>query len=329
VGFWKIRVQMGGWIRWSNLSWHPAFAGCDISDAQDAGISADVSSADGHATPPGFTVPVARGTRAEVIGVTGAGAPPAVALAGPGGQRLVAPADHPVSDAREVVLHDPSTNNTFVIIHAPAMGRWTVTEMPGSAPITGVRYATTLPEVSVRARVTGVGHRRAVAYRIRRIPGQTVTLLERGPGFERPIGHVVGGGSGRIVFAPAPARGGRRQIVAEVEQYGHPRVELVVANYIAPPPSPLGRPSGLHAVRRGTSILVRWRGVPGAMAYLVEVSAGGRRSITTAVEGSRFTFRGAAPASPASITVAALDSHRRGARSSLRVPPAEHRRRSR
>jgi hypothetical protein len=117
--------------------------------------------------------------------------------------------------------------------------------------------------------------------------------------------------------------------VAEVEQYGHPRVERVVASYVAPPPAPLGRPSGLHAVRRGTSLIVTWRGVPGALAYMVEVAAGRRHAITTVVRGRRFTFRGIASASAASITVTALDSRRRGARGSLHVPPAEHRRRAR
>jgi sugar lactone lactonase YvrE len=329
VGFWKIQVQMGGWIRWSNLSWHPAFAGCDISDAQDAGVSADVSRVAGRATAAQFTVPVRRGTRAEIIGVTGGGAPPAVALVGPRGQRLLAPADHPVSDAGEVVLHDPTTNNTFVIVHAPQAGRWTVTPLPGSAPITAVRFATTLPDVSVHARVIGAGRRRAVEYRIRRITGQTVMLFERGPGWERPIGRLAGGGSGRIGFAPAPAPGGRRQIVAEVDQYGHPRAERVVASYIAPPPAPLGRPARLHATRRRTSLVVSWRGVPGAMAYLVSVTAGRKHPITTVVQGRQFTFRGITPATAALIAVTALDYRRRGARSSLHVPPAEHRRESR
>jgi hypothetical protein len=156
-----------------------------------------------------------------------------------------------------------------------------------------------------------------------------VTLLERGPGWERPIGHIVGGGAARIAFAPAPARGGRRQIVAQVDQYGHPRAERVVASYIAPPPAPLGRPTGLHAVRRGTLLLVSWRGVPGAMAYLVQVATGRRQAITTVVRGHRFTFRGIAASSVASISITALDSRRRGARGSGHVPPAEQRRRSR
>jgi virginiamycin B lyase len=160
VGVWKFQVQMGGWISWSDLSWHPAFAGCDVSDAQDAAASADVSRVAGRATAAQFTVPVARGTRDEIIGAIGAGAPPALALDGPRGQRFVAPGDHPVSDAHEAVLHDPRTNNTFVVVHAPAAGRWTVTALPGSAPITGVRYATRLPDVSVRAGVTGAGRRR-------------------------------------------------------------------------------------------------------------------------------------------------------------------------
>jgi hypothetical protein len=328
VGFWKFQVQVGGWISWSDLSWHPTFAGCDISDAQDAGASADVSRADRRGAAAGFTVPVARGTHDEIIGVTGAGAPPAVMLTGPGGERLSAPADHRVNGARDVVLHDPTTNDTFVIQHAPAAGRWTVTPLSGSVPIARVRYATTLPGVSIRARVSGTGHRRTLTYRIR-IRGQAVTLLERGPGFERPIGHVIGGGSGRIAFAPAPAHGGLRQIVAVVQQYGHPRTERVIANYIAPPPAPLGRPVGLHARRRGNSLIVTWRSVPDAIAYEVTVTAGGRHPITTVVRGRQFTFRGVAPASAASVRVTALDSRRHGARSSLHVPPVKHRRRSR
>jgi hypothetical protein len=156
-----------------------------------------------------------------------------------------------------------------------------------------------------------------------------VRLFERGPGWERPIGRVVGGGSGRIAFAPAPARGGRRQILAEVDQYGRARTERVVASYLAPPPAPLGRPAGLQATRRGTSLLIGWRGVAGAMAYLVEVTAGRSHTITTVVRGRRFTFRGIAPAVGASITVTALDSRRRGPRSSLHVRPAKHRRKSR
>jgi hypothetical protein len=330
VGVGIFSVQMGGWIRWSNLSWHPAFAGCDVSDAQDAGASADVARAGARAAAAaGFAVPVARGTRDEIIGVTGAGAPPAVALAGPHGERLSAPADRLVESVREVVLHDARTDTTFVVIHAPAPGRWTVAAEPGSPAITAVRYATRLPDVSIHASVTGAGHRRALVYRIRRIRGQTVTLLERGSGWERPIGRVLGGGSGRIAFAPAPAPGGRRTIVAEVEQYGHPRAECVVASYVAPAPARLARPAGLHAARRGTSLIVGWRGVAGAMAYLVEVTAGRRHVITTVVSGRRFTFTGLAPVTSAFVAVRALDNRQRSAASSLRVAPAERKGRGR
>jgi hypothetical protein len=329
VGVGIFSVQMGGWIRWSNLSWHPAFAGCDVSDAQDAGASADVTRAGGGTAAAGFSVPVARGTRDEIIGVTGAGAPPAVTLAGPDGEHLIAPADGPVESAREVVLHDARTDTTFVVIHTPAPGRWTVAAGPGAPAIAAVRYATRLPDVSIHARVTGAGHRRALVYRIRLIRGQTVTMLERGSGWERPIGHAVGGGSGRIAFAPAPAPSGRRTIVAEVEQYGHPRTERVVASYVAPPPARLGPPAGLHAVRRGTSLIVSWRGVPGAMAYLVEVTADRGHAITTVVRGRRFTFTGLAPATSASVVVRALDSRQRSAGSLLRVEPAKRKGRGR
>jgi hypothetical protein len=65
------------------------------------------------------------------------------------------------------------------------------------------------------------------------------------------------------------------------------------------------------------------------MAYLVSVTAGRKHPITTVVQGRQFTFRGITPATAALIAVTALDSRRRGARSSLHVPPAEHRRESR
>jgi hypothetical protein len=154
-------------------------------------------------------------------------------------------------------------------------------------------------------------------------------MLERGSGWERPIGHVVGGGSGRIAFAPAPGPSGRRAIVAEVEQYGHPRTERVVASYVAPPPARLHPPAGLHAVRRGTSLIVSWRGVPGAMAYLVEVTAGRGHAITTVVRGRRFTFTGLATGTLASVAVRALDSRQRSAASLLRVEPAKRKGRGR
>ena len=323
-------VWVGVGVHWVSPIPYTMWGNCDLGRERDAGAmpSADVGHLVGRAVGSAFMVPVGRGTRYEVIGATGAGAPPAVALEGPRGQRFTAPGEQPMLGAREVVLHDAATNTTFVIIRKPSAGRWTVSALPGSPQITAVRFAATLPPVSVHARVNGTGHRRTLAYRIDRTPGQVVEFFERGDRWERPIGRVTGGGRGTIHFAPAPAGRGRRAIVAVVKQFGRTRRELTVTSYVAPPPAPLGRPAGLRVVRRGTSLIVGWRAVSGAMAYAVEVTTGRRHAVTTVVRGRRFTFRGVAPATPALITVTALDSRRRSAPGSVHVGGAKHRRRS-
>jgi hypothetical protein len=102
-------------------------------------------------------------------------------------------------------LHDQRTKATFVILRAPAAGRWTLSSQAGSASITGVHSATSLPPVSVKARVAGTGRRRLI-YGIARIPGQTVRFLERGAKSPSVIGQVNTGGRGTIRLAPGPAR---------------------------------------------------------------------------------------------------------------------------
>ena len=86
--------------------------------------------------------------------MNGSTAPPAVVLSGPGAEHLIAPSDHPVLDRRYLVLHDQRTKATFVILRAPAAGRWTLSSPPGSASITAVHFATSLPPVSVKAHVS-------------------------------------------------------------------------------------------------------------------------------------------------------------------------------
>jgi hypothetical protein len=334
IGLFGWDVQVGGWIRWSNLSWHPVFAGCDVSAAQDAQASrsADVARVSGRAAQTGFTVRVASGTRDEVIGMTGAGAPPAVALTGPRGQSLTVPSDHPVLSAREIVVHDTKTATTFVILRAPSAGRWTVSALPGSPAVTGVQFATTLPPASIKAKVTGAGRFRTLSYRIVRIPGQAVQFFEHGDHWERPIGQVTGGGAGAIRFTPAPAAAGRRRIVAQVEQYGHPREETTVASYLAPPPPRLVSPGALRAARRGGSLKLTWRPVAGAGAYAITIHTSDRRTVSTVVPRPRFTLLRFGAATTALVTVTPLDATGRGPIArimirSARARPGRHRRR--
>jgi hypothetical protein len=319
LGDWE--VSLGGALDWP-VSWHPIFAGCDIGEERDAAPTAGGARA--HDALAGFAVPVARGTRYEVVGVSGDTAPPAVVLSGPGGEQLIVPSDHPVLGRRYLVLHDPTTKATFVILRAPAAGRWTLSPQPGSASITGVHFATSLPPVSVKARVAGTGRRRRLTYSITRIPGQTVRFLERGAKSLSMIGQVNTGGRGTIRFAPASGPRGTRHIVAIVEQYGRPRTELTVASYVAPGPRRLVRPRRLRAARTGASLKLTWRPVAGAWAYAITIRTSDGRAISTVVPTPRFTLLGVASTTTARAAVRSLDAHQRGPWASISIRAAMH-----
>ena len=307
---------------------------CDLSSEQDATAKppdADASRVRRRAADASFTVPVAPHTRYDVIGVIGAGGPPAVVLAGPHGEELSAPADHPIRSAGEDVLHDIKSNTTYVIIHAPTAGRWTVSAAPGSPALTAVHYATSLPPVSIKASVTGTGRARKLTYRIVRIPGQVVRFFERGARWQRSLGSVAGGGAGAIRFTPAPAAAGRRQIIAEVEQYRHPREETTVASYLAPPPPRLVSPAALRAARSAGALKLTWRPVAGAGAYAITIHTSDRRTVSTVVPRPRFTLLRFGAATTARVTVTPLDATSRGPTTRImiraaRPRPSRHRR---
>ncbi len=297
-----FHLHVGAWVDWDTGDTGVMWTGCDVGRVRDVPVAQAAQAASG--------VTVAPGTAYEIVGVDGAGAAPAVTLNGPGGARVDVPATGVVRDARAAVLHAGTT--TFAILRAPAAGRWTVAPQAGSAPIARVRAATSLPPVRVRARVTGRGRADVLAYRVRRIPGQTVRFIERGAGWQRALGMATGA-RGRLRFTPA-AIAGRRQVVAIATQSGRPRVELTVARFTAPGPPRLTRPRGLRAVRRGKAIVLRWRPVPGATAYEVRVGPA-----TAVVTRPRYTVR----APRARITIRALSATGRGPAAAMRAGPRD------
>jgi hypothetical protein len=320
-------LHIGGALNWDPLRFRPMFDGCDVGVERDAPPMLSRDGVSGRVAQRGFTVPIARGTRYEIIGIDGSGAPPAVALHGPRGEHFETPLGHPVLRGRYQVLHDAGTRSTFVIVGAPGAGRWTVTALPGSSPVTAVHFATSLPAPSVAASVVRAGRRLRLSYRIGRVPGQVVRFVERGPRSLAPIGTVRGGGHGTLRFAPASGPAGRRAVVAIVEQDGRPRAEIVVAHFHVPGPARLGRPRMLRAARRGTSLVMSWHGVDGARAYALTIVTSDRRRVTTVVRTGRFTLFDVAPSTTARMTVAALDPHERGPKASLTIhPAAKHRR---
>ena len=256
---------------------------CDVDEWHAAPATAAQAIGGAH------SLSIGTGLDAAVIGVQGDGGVPHVALRGPGGAVVPAPASASgiVRGDGYALIHSPADNSTYVIVAKPESGRWSVEPQPGSAPIEEVRSADTLPDPSVSAKVTRVrGGKQRVRYLVKRIPGQVVRFREVGGGASAPIG-TARGARGTLTFRPAFGRAGVRKIVAEVVQRGAPRAALDVARYRAYAPRPLTAPRGLKLTRKGERMTVTWKPVAGAVRYVVEVETGDGRSMMYEPKGRR------------------------------------------
>lgn len=215
-----------------------------------------------------FALP--RGLPAAELRLAGAGAAPGALLTGPGGLRVEYPAGATDRMQRSGVqiVSLPHLGRTHIRLVRPRAGRYTVDDVPGAPTITSVEVARGLPQPSVRGRVRRTsGGRRLLTFRVRRIAGQRLRFFEQGGGVTKALGATARA-RGRLRFRPATGPGGRRTVVALVEQNGTPRARVTVARYRVSASRP-GRVSGLRVRRRGQSLLITWRGARGAQRYAV------------------------------------------------------------
>ncbi|MBE2314379.1 hypothetical protein DVA67_000205 [Solirubrobacter sp. CPCC 204708] len=240
---------------------------CDLKDWR-------VEKAKASAASPGEkTIVLPKGKRAIMVAVRGAGAAPQVQLRGPGGTKIAAPG----KTERSLAFTNSGTQTTYVVLSRPRGGRWTITPA-GGATIAAVSSAELRPAVKVRARVGGSGRTRTLKYSVARQAGQTVRFEERGTAADHVLGTVRGGGKGTLRFRPADGRGGKRTIVAVVEQDGLPRKRLTVASYIAPARVKPGIPRALKVTRRASAAsgtaptTIAWRPAANADRYSVRVT---------------------------------------------------------
>lgn len=290
------------------------FGDCDISRARDvrpaAADAASIGRRSRAATTIAFRV-LAGGARL-LVGVKGAGGPPAFSLTGPGGVHVDVPASGVRNNASSLVFHDRYHGITYVGLSQAARGTWHVTAAPGSPELTEVRTGTTLRPVAVRARVVRSGRRYRLLYAGPKVLGQAVRFLERGGGSVAVIGLATGGGRGSLPFTPRAGDGMPRTIVAVITQDGRPRAVRSVGTFRTPLLRRPARPSGLRLTRSGSRLLARWRPVRGATRYLVAVRSGDGRTPVIATTRTIAVLPGFAPASAATIEVEALAGHLRG-----------------
>ncbi|MEX2105798.1 MAG: hypothetical protein WD810_02760 [Solirubrobacterales bacterium] len=182
----------------------------------------------------------------------------------------------------------------------------------------------------IRASVGGKGRRRSVRFRAPRRAGQRITFAEEAKRVYREIGST-GKSRGTLSFRPASGPGGKRRIVAIVEQDGVPYEKLTVARYAAPATPRPARPRRVVVRRRGGRLIVGWSRVRGVSGYEVRVSLprDGRRLLFFPSPRKRgVRVSGVERSDLARVTVAAIGRDlRTGRAAKATVKPAGKRRR--
>jgi hypothetical protein len=232
---------------------------CDVGPWKVSKASASA------AGPKTVELPGGRGALVAVRGITG---PPRVTLHGPHGEIVETPADtnEALRGQSAVAFANRGLKTTYVVLAHPVAGHWRVT----GDGIAEVRTAPVRPQPKVSATLRG--HR--LAYRITPVKGQRVTFEEHGRGVSRTIARATR--SGRVKFRPADGRGGRRTIVALVEQDGLPRRRITVARFTAPPRRLPAKPGAVKIgggaqIARARGVAITWRPAKRAVRYGVTV----------------------------------------------------------
>lgn len=266
--------------------------GCDVS-SYAASMQARLADASTH-----DVVTVGAGLPQENIVVQGSTAAPQITVTAPNGETVSSAVGSAAKSKHMLVFSDPAAKRTYVLIGEPPAGRYTIDTQTGSPTITSVRHADGLPAPRVTVAVTGTGSTRSLTYDVLPIAGQTVTFAERASGVAGIIGSSSGA-SGKITFTPAAGPKGKRQIVAEVQENGVPRTNIVVASYIAPPQAKLPPPKFVHVKRAHGGVTVTWAKVSHAAHYAVHIQLSDGRDEAPLLGPKAQTFK--IPAVAASI----------------------------
>jgi hypothetical protein len=259
----------------------------------------------GAGAPLAFTVKRGEGT--ANVHLDGAGGAPAVQVAGPDGEVLEsAPNDIRVGTHLRVLAHE-EVDTTWIGVDDAKPGTYTVTPMPGSAPITGMSETRPEPGERLKASVTGKGDTRVLHYDVGSAPGQLVRFYERGAATWQELGNARTG-KGTIRFTPASGPGGKREIVAAIEVDDLPGPDVTVATFKAPAPPKAGAVKRVRARRQGKKLAVIWRPAENADRYRVVATLrdGVQRAIEVSGRRSKARIGRLSATQPGRVMVSAL-----------------------
>jgi hypothetical protein len=325
-------INIGGGVQWRRVTepflW--PFDGCKWSRFAEPNVhgsrAVTAQAGDPH------VVEIRRGDPSRAIELEGTDGAPLVRVTTPGGKVVEGkPGPGITVDGGIRIVRSESLRMTVVGLENPPPGRYRIEPVGSSVAATEITEAEDLPPARVDVQMSGSGAsasqlggsgtRRTLRYSIRRRPDQRVTFLETGPGGSRQIGTVSGGGKGVLRFSPAPGRG-RRTIEAQFELAGLPAERRTVARFT--PPSPrLARPARVRVRRRGKTLVVSWKRVPGATRYEVVTDFRSGRQRLTKTRRRSTTLRRIRRSDGGRVRVRALADMRQGRPSSARFRALE------
>ncbi|MGA2006840.1 MAG: hypothetical protein ABSH27_04690 [Solirubrobacteraceae bacterium] len=321
-------VSAGVGYHWGDSGPSFSIGSCDLSPYRVDVSAASAADASTH------TVHVPAGLPNEMIKLVGVGGAPDISITGPDGLAASTANGAKVFPKPFAIFRVAQQDVTYVAIIHPPAGDYTIRANTGSPAIAQVLQADGISP-SVTARVSGTGDRLRLLYTVKPEPAQRVAFFERAA----QVYHLIGStenAHGALAFTPAPGPAGKRQIVAEVTQSGAPvsltpsgsptnAADIVVATYSAAGPRRLGRVGRLIARHTGTTVVVKFDGVPGASRYDATLSLSNGERVLYVVNGHALTIRGVSGDLDGKVTVEALGNDattRDGPSASVQIPRA-------
>ncbi len=139
-----------------------------------------------------YTVRVPSADTALVLKAQGADQAPGVALFAPNGKLYRSPQiAAKIVPGQDAFVKDPRTRATQVVIAHPAAGVWRLRALPGST-VTGVEQAQVDERPTVQAGVGGSGEQRTLGYLYQPQPMHTTSFVEEGGKDEQELGVADG-----------------------------------------------------------------------------------------------------------------------------------------
>ncbi len=165
------------------------------------------------------------------------GAAPSGELTEPNGHKItVKPADQGLfagSSPKYGVAADGTNGIDYVVIDAPAAGKWMFTPATGSK-VTSIASADGLRAPRITAAVSAKGLLRTLSWKISGLDGRQVTFAEQGTRVHAILASGITASKGRFSFTPSDGMAGTRSIIATVTLNGLPTQTTSVARYSAP-----------------------------------------------------------------------------------------------